>query len=332
MRIDLHAQAIEMSTKQAGVISRQQLLAIGFSDERIRSYLRSRKFSRIARGVFNTVTGPPTQNAQLWAAVLRGGDGAFIYGRSALKLWGFETQHKSNRFRDQATDAQNGENLTWIGVPHGARRPIEPQIQVVHVRTPREVMRLGDLPVEVPAWALIDSVRDMTSEEEVQDLILNATQSRVVRLQDLKTALVGRRVPHGHVIRQTILLTEEGVTTPLERKGRRNVIDQHGLPRGEWQQEITLEGIRMVVDVFYRDQGVIVEFDGQMYHDSSQARARDRDRDNRSLSEGLVTLRIGTREATRSPCVPAGRLAGLLIQRGWSGLPTKCHRKGCVVV
>ncbi len=58
-------------TQQAGVISRQQVLACGGNDRDLARLLRRQVLHRLHTGVFIDHNGPPTWEQQGWGAVLR---------------------------------------------------------------------------------------------------------------------------------------------------------------------------------------------------------------------------------------------------------------------
>ena len=69
----------------------------------------------------------------------------------------------------------------------------------------------------------------------------------------------------------------------------------------------------------------MVELDGQLGH-QGMGRCRDMWRDNVAIVENRVTLRYGAADLHRRACEVATQLASVLIDRGWTGLPTRCHR------
>jgi hypothetical protein len=68
----------EPACRQAGVISRQQLLAAGLTSQMIATRLERGRWQQLHWGVYAVFTGPPPRAAWLWAAVLRAGPGAVL--------------------------------------------------------------------------------------------------------------------------------------------------------------------------------------------------------------------------------------------------------------
>lgn len=319
-----HELAIRHANSQHGVISREQLLRLGFTDSSIRSFLNTRRFSRLASGVYNTVTGSPSVQALRWTAVLRCGPGAYLFGRSALVSWGFR------EYEADAKKYQSNKQIR-IGVPFESRLRVEPWITVIRARADREVLACGDLPVEAPAYALIDSIREVDSHRDALHLVVDAIQQRVVTVPKLKRAVHGRKIPHRAAVNDALVQLDDGRTSALEIHAKRDVVDAHGLPGDIAQAPFEFSGVRQTVDIYFAEFGVVVELDGQRGHSASRDVHRDMERDNRAALAGLVTLRFGWSDVRRRPCSVARQISEVLIQRGWAGLPTSCSRRNCSI-
>ena len=72
------------------------------------------------------------------------------------------------------------------------------------------------------------------------------------------------------------------------------------------------------------DDGLVVELDGRLFHDSAGQRDRDLERDLDAALDGLETLRLGWAQVTDRSCATAGKVARLLVRRGWTGRPRRC--------
>lgn len=333
MHAHLHQLATRSAAAQAGVLSRRQLFALGFTDSTIRSYVRNHRFDQLARGVYNTVTGMPNLSALRWAAHLRCGPESFLFGTSALEFWGYE-ESTTARSKNGVSDVDLREcTLLEMAIPSQVHLKVsEPWIRPVRVSANRTVETVAELPIESRGDALIDATKHMRSDEEVQNFVASVVQSRVVRAEELQKAAQGRQFPYRSTIDSTIDLLRGGQTSPLEIKGKQNILDAHGLPQGIWQQPMTLDGVYMVVDLYFPDQQVIVEFDGFLFHNDSYSKVQDRTRDNAAIANGISTVRFGWNDVTRRPCSAGRELARVLSGRGWNGVPTHCRRKKCNVL
>ena len=88
MDYDISGAAAELACWQAGVISRQQLLAAGLTSQMITTRLERKRWQQLHWGVYAVFSGPLPRQAWLWAAVLRAGPGAVLSHLTAAELHG----------------------------------------------------------------------------------------------------------------------------------------------------------------------------------------------------------------------------------------------------
>lgn len=164
---------------QAGVVSRTQLLDLGFSDSVVKAQLRASRWQRVYTGVFATFTGDLPELAGVWAALLLAGPGAVASHATALRLFGMRS------LPDDAT--------IHVSVSH--KRQISPRpglvvhrrcglAAVVHpVRHPPSV-RLEDAVLHVAA----DPARD-GGRSGGMAVVADACQRRLTNVTRLRAAL-----------------------------------------------------------------------------------------------------------------------------------------------
>ena len=78
---------MRVAAAQHGVVSRDQMRRLGFSEKAIDHSLRSGRAHRVLRGVY-ALGQPSTERGHLMAAALACGDGAVLSHRSAGALLG----------------------------------------------------------------------------------------------------------------------------------------------------------------------------------------------------------------------------------------------------
>ncbi|MBV9802666.1 MAG: type IV toxin-antitoxin system AbiEi family antitoxin domain-containing protein, partial [Solirubrobacterales bacterium] len=78
-----------MAAKQAGNITRRQLLGLGVDDDAIRYRVKIGRLYRVFRGVYSVGRRPITVQEWASAAVLACGPGAALSHASAMVLWGY---------------------------------------------------------------------------------------------------------------------------------------------------------------------------------------------------------------------------------------------------
>ena len=77
------------------------------------------------------------------------------------------------------------------------------------------------------------------------------------------------------------------------------------------------------LDNLYEKYLVGVELDGLEAHPRSE-RWRDFRRDDAGAADGIITLRYGWSDVTRSPCAVAAQIAAVLRRRGWTAPVRPC--------
>ncbi|WP_285617596.1 type IV toxin-antitoxin system AbiEi family antitoxin domain-containing protein [Kineosporia sp. NBRC 101677] len=155
-----------LASAQEGVITRRQLLDLGRSRDQARRHIDDHRWQTLWPGVYLTHSGPRTDRALIWGAVLFCGKSALAGGRTALWLAG-------------ALPRRTGP--VEVCVPHpGPRRPAE-GIQIRQVRG-QLARRRADGPGP-PRLRVEDAVLDVadreTDPEAVCDVVLRVVQQRL---------------------------------------------------------------------------------------------------------------------------------------------------------
>jgi very-short-patch-repair endonuclease len=262
------------------VITRQQLLVLGFSSKAIKHRLSSGRLHPIHAGVYAVGRPSLTQHGRWMAAVLACGEGAVLSHSSAAALWriGFEQR-----------------SLIELSLPSQSRRR-RPGLRI-HRRPslqPRDITTRHRIPVTTPVQTLID-LSFQLDRRGIERAINEADKYDLVHPPGLRKALELRAGEPGvarlrHLLdRRTFRLTKEELERrflPLARKA--------GLPvplTGQWVNEFE-------VDFYWPDLGLVVETDGLRYHRTPAEQARDRLRDQAHTAAGLTQLRF-THEQVR---------------------------------
>jgi hypothetical protein len=312
--VPLNAVA-DLITAQAGVVSRQQLLAAEVTQAQIDTMLRRRDLVVLHPGVYLSHTGTPTWTQRSWAAVLYAGRSA-LHRESALHQPGRGTAPKGPI--DVAVD--------WS-------RRVAPQdgIRVQRVRGLEERVQWNLSPprvrVEVAAIEIAHRAADDLAAISALASVVGARRTVADRLR----VEVERR---GRLRRRTLLTEvlvdlEQGTQSVLEHGYLDRVVRPHGLPEPTARQaRVVATAGAQYRDAAHDDLGLVVELDGQL-HDASDARDDDADRDLDDLARGKVVPRLRYRQVYATPCRTASRLAALSRDRGWDGTPRPCGGPDC---
>ncbi len=296
-RTRLPESLLSLAARQAGAVSREQLLGFGVSDRVIHRLHEDGRLERITLGVYATSKGGWSQRA--WAGVLLGGPTAVLGGSAAGYLQGLVKQQP-----DQ------------VLVFSDTRRQRDQRWRLVCAA------RLGT--GEPPRTRLAQTVVDLAVELDADDIVsvvAEAVGRKQVRPQEIRRALgETARHPHRKLLEDLVSEVAAGSRSPLEVRYARHVERAHGLPVPR-RQESPLS--RLNSDVWYPDYGVLIELDGRQYH-SGMAAVDDMDRDNDHQLAGVVTLRLSWRQVVSRPCQTAAKVGRVLRSRGWEGMIRRC--------
>jgi very-short-patch-repair endonuclease len=248
---------------QHGVVTRIQLLALGFSDEAIKHRLARGRLRPIYRGVYAVGQLELTQKGKWMAAILACGDAALSHD-SAAAFWGLmrptEPIHVSALGRSRS------------------RKGI-----ALHRRSALNAMTRDGIRVTTPAQTLID----VATSADIEQAIGAAILKRLVSLRALRTAATkaGRS---GAALRQVIDRATFRVTqSELERAFLR-LIAKAKLPLPETQQRFGTTR----VDFYWPATGLVIEADGGRFHATAMQQTEDRRRDQAHLRAGRTPMRI----------------------------------------
>ena len=300
---------IDVLERQAGVISRAQLLTLGCDDKDLRRLVRQRRLARVHRGVYVDHTGPPTWMQQAWAGLLAVApireSGRTTDSRLGVLLGG-----------ESALRADCGPGSRWT------RTPIEVLTDDQrHVRAPQGVVirRVVDLD-RIARWNLgppratvehaAISLAAGRGRLDAVAVLTAAASSRMTTPARLRAELDHRGRVHGRRWLESVLRDmADGTCSALEHGYLTLVERPHGLTGGARQLKDRLGSGTVYRDVVY--DGLIVELDG-MQHAETRHRDLDLDRDLDAASTGLPTVRLGWGQVFDRPCRTAARLAELM--------------------
>jgi very-short-patch-repair endonuclease/predicted transcriptional regulator of viral defense system len=317
MAIEIPEQLRELARAQAGVVTNRQAVAAGLTKAALAWQLQSARWQQPYRGVYVLSSGPPTREAVLWAAVLRGGRGAMLSHQSAAELG-----HLIDRPR----------GALHLTVPADRRiRPV-PGL-VIHTSTHTEQVRHPSL--RPPRTRIEHTVLDLAAQADTFDdalgWVTRACGRRLTTQDRLRAAMAARgRLRWRELLARVLADPVGGLHSVLELRYYRDVERAHCLPRACRQVRVIRDRRTEYRDAFYSRYRVVVELDGRLAH-RDEARWRDIRRDNAAAADGGITLRYGWSDVTAHPCRTAGELARVLVRRGWVGRPKLCSADCCVV-
>jgi predicted transcriptional regulator of viral defense system len=315
MSNDIPDGIAELALRQAGSISRQQLLDAGLNPQLIIRRIERNRWQQLYRGVYATFTGPPPRETWLWAAVLRAGNGAVLSHQTAAELHGLIDAPAESIF---------------VTVP-STRRITTPGIVI---RMSGRVAQSTQPNREPPRTTLEETVLDLAqlarSFDDACGWITRACGRRLTTEEKLRAALASRKKMRWRTELDDVLAAAgDGIHSVLEYRYVRDVERAHGLPRSRHQVRVVIDGKTVYRDAYYEEYQVAVELDGRLAHPDDE-RWRDSQRDNKARAQGVQTCRYGWRDVYGNPCETALLQAQILRQHGWRGSPRPCSA-GCPV-
>lgn len=263
-----------LARKQHGVLTRGDLIGLGFSPKAIRHRLATGRLRRLDRGVYAVGLPLATPEQRWMAAVLSCGPGAVLSHRSAAALWGIG---KEVRGRTDVS-VRRRSNLRRRDIRVRERLKLADSAVTVHKEIPvtGPIQTLVDLAAELPLRQLERAV----NEADKRDLV--DPESLRVGLDD-HAGEPGVRSLRRLLDRHTFRLSD----TELEVLFR-PIAARAGLPIPLTKQLVN----GFEVDFYWPDLGLVVETDGWRYHRTPAAQSRDALRDQIHTAAGLTSLRF----------------------------------------
>jgi very-short-patch-repair endonuclease len=252
-----------IAANQHGVMSVDQLRALGLSLDAISYRVRIGRLHRIHRGVYAVGHARLSNEGRWMAAVLACGPGAALSHRSAAALWRM---------------LPHGRGHAEVTVPgHGGRKRRK-GIRLhrsISLHPAQTTLRAG-IPVTTPARTLADLRRCATPDELSK--ARRQAEVRGYRLDDQGDA-------------------EPDLTrTELERRFVR-LCRRHGLPLPE--VDVRIGGY--IVDFLWRDRSLVVETDSYRYHRGRAAFEHDYRRQAWLIAAGFEVVRFTWRQVVDEP-------------------------------
>jgi hypothetical protein len=293
-----------LATRQQGAFTLDQLTDLGLSPRAVQHRAARGSLHRVYRGVYSLA--PPkllTREGWWMAAVLAAGPGAVLSHRNAAVLHGLLS---SNRAKVEVTVASRTARIHPGIDLRRSTTLIEADITVVNNIPCTTVARtLFDL-ADVIDRRRHERAFDQAEVEEVLDM--RAIEDQLRRNPTRPAAGMVRRLLEEHYIGSTP--TESEI-----EEGFLSLCRRFRLPQPEVQQWLHLPdgGSPIRVDFLWRQEGVVVETDGEKYHGTRQALRRDARKDQRLIVHGFKPIRTGWRQIFRRPAELAATIKALLL-------------------
>jgi hypothetical protein len=271
-----------MAERQDGVISHAQLIVLGFTHHEIAGMLKRGHLIALWPGVYAVGHCRLTMRGRLNAALLAGGEGAFLSHRTAAACRGLRAHPASIEMTvpaDHTPDRRTGLHLHRTTIPTD-RTQARPHDGLLTATVPRIIIDLAR--TERPG--------------EIQRLIRESIRTGQFDLGALTGALDAHpRRPGAGLARAALrryLPGSEDRRSWLETQFQRHAQADPRLPAPLYNQ--TLLGYE--IDVMWTEQRVTLELDGRPYHVAVEDFDRDRAKDRSLTRHGWRPIRISDLE------------------------------------
>jgi very-short-patch-repair endonuclease len=276
-------RAWQLAGSQHGIVTRRQLLALGFSARSVEHRVARGRLFPVSLGIY-AVGWPALNQKRRWmAAVLAGGEGAALSHRSAASLW------EIGREKDGRIDIS-------------VRRRCELQRQGIrfHGRPSlraENILRRDDIPTTSPSQTLLDLATEL-DPIPLERAVNDADKRGFVDPEALREQLDRFSGQPGVQPLRRLLdkLFFQLSDSDLEIYFRR-LVKAAKLPMPLSKQLVNGFG----VDFFWPDLGLVVETDGLRYHRTPSAQSKDARRDRAHVMAGMTPLRFTHYEVRYEP-------------------------------
>lgn len=265
-----------LATRQHGVVSRVQLLALGITEGEIRHRIGTGRLIRLCAGVYAVGHAKLSREGRWMAAVLAGGPDAVLMGPSAAALHGFA-----------ADDAE---------VIHvRARRRSRPGLRFHHTSLSKgEVTTRQGMRVTTAARTLLD-LATMTSAPRLERSLREALFTRATSIQALDRLLSAHQGQRGAgALARALQQAKDAPGHFRSNKEQRfkNWLQRNRLPLPAFNQELRIDGVGIEVDCHWPQHGLVAEIDDRSTHARRRSFETDRIRDRALQARGLRVIRI----------------------------------------
>jgi very-short-patch-repair endonuclease len=272
-----------MVRRQHGVMTRTDLLGLGYTRPEIEQRLHNGRLHRISQGIYAVGRRELTPHGRWMAAVLVCGDEAMLSHRSAAELWGIGWE---DRGRIDVT----------------VRRKCEIRRKGLKVRSrpsldARSFVHRHGIPVTSPIQTLIDLATEL-KPLRLERAVNEADKLDLVDPETLRRTLDGHRGEPGVkklatlLDRHTFRLSDSDLEVLF-----RPIAMAAGLPVPLTKQWV----LDYEVDFHFPDLDLIVETDGLRYHRTPSQQARMAKRDQTHVAAGLHVLRFTHWQIAHAP-------------------------------
>lgn len=278
-----HPLVAERAAESWGVVSLDELFACGLTEAVVGAWVAAGHLHRVHRGVYAVGHAGLTPQGRWLAAAKACGPDAISSHASSVMLFGLWP------VEDRRPE---------VTVPHGqVRAPAGIRVHRTRSLHPEDVVRHQGIRTTSAARAILDLA------PRLDDIPLRRLMSRAQSMHLTNLRLLGRQLDRAQGrpgrARFARVLAGRPPATRTELEDRvHDLILSGGLPAPDVNVPLHLEGRRIIPDLRWPAQRLIVEADGAQWHDTPQARADDAERQAILEAHGEHVIRVTWEQAT----------------------------------
>ena len=301
----------EIATRQFGVFTTAQALGAGHSREEIRTFLRTRRWAPVRRGVYCTAESASGRDERTSHLVATAAVLLVLDGRAAVSHASGAAVHDLLVPARALAEVRLTDPDEWRrGRGYRVSRAQLPEEQVVD---------WGPFAAASIARSLVDCAREWDLVDAVVAMD-DALHRGLVTPAALRDVVLGQRHWEGiGGAARAVSLADARAESPLESRGRVQIVT-NGLPVPELQVDLWAPGGHLGrVDAWYEDAAVAIEFDGRVkYRDPWRGRSsadvlwEEKRREDRLRASGVRVLRWAMADVGRDWALSRDRLRALL--------------------
>lgn len=265
-------------------------------------------WQKLLPGVYLTVTGAVSAKQREMAALLHAGPRSMITGVAAAR------RHQISVLTSDTVD---------VLVPANLGPQSTSFVRVWRTwRMPAEVCTDGEIRFAMPARAVADAARSLTSARDVRALVARAVQQQRCSIQMLALELEQGPVKGSALLRAALVEAQDGIRSVPEGD-LRTLLRRGRIPMPIFNARL-YDGNTLiaVADGWWPDAGVAAEVDSREYHYSAEDWQRTMRRHDQLVARGVLLLHFTPQQIRSTPQeVTAQIRAALSAGRGRPRLP-----------
>ena len=290
----------ELLEKQLSVVSREQLLTLGMTNNVMQYRVRlGGPWQALLPGVYLALSGTPSLAQKEVAALLYAGPGSLITGPVALL-------HHSIR-------SASGLDTIDVLVPTKRQRHSTGFARLYRTaRMPARTVSSGPVRLALAPRAVADTARQLATLKDVRAVIAEAVQLGRCTLSELADELGNGPIKGSAMFRSVLAEVADGIRSTAEGD-LRDLIRAARLPMPLFNPSLHLGDTFLAKpDAWWPDAGVAAEVDSREWHLSPEHWDRTRRRHTQMAAVGIHTLHFSPHDIRTDPATVIKRIKDAL--------------------